>query len=355
MPLKSKSRKNETSDEHESDGAAAVNKKARTNTSANSKTKKTPIIVQAITNRSELPSLWDVPPERRDSCFKVISWNVNGIRALMKNFPNALADLVRSEQYPDVVFLQETKLQEIHVDDKKLNLRNLLREEGYESHWSCSTAKKGYAGSVAFIRTSIVREGNTKGENETPIQESNSSKGTLLNFFSHKKNKNKIDSSDEVNVVKQKKKSIHLEPVEDKRRILCEPIELGLGNDKHDKEGRLITLHFPHFSLTALYVPNSGRSLERLDYRVGEWDKDLLRYMQKIETDRNVGVIWLGDLNVAHKRLDVWNDGAKHLAKSAGTTPREKESFTDQLDAGFVDLFRELHPEAEGQYTFWAT
>mmetsp|Transcript_24169 Transcript_24169/g.36250 ORF Transcript_24169/g.36250 Transcript_24169/m.36250 type:complete len:134 (-) Transcript_24169:32-433(-) len=76
--------------------------------------------------------------------------------------------------------------------------------------------------------------------------------------------------------------------------------------------------------------------------------------MQEIESRRGVPVIWLGDLNVAHKRLDVYNDGAKHLLKQAGCTLAEKESFSRQLEAGYVDAFRALHPNAEGQYTYWS-
>lgn len=65
--------------------------------------------------------------------------------------------------------------------------------------------------------------------------------------------------------------------------------------------------------------------------------------------------MWLGDLNIAHTNLEVWNDGAKHLPKQAGVTPEERASFQEQLDAGFVDAFRRLHPEAKGHYSYWST
>ena len=103
-----------------------------------------------------------------------------------------------------------------------------------------------------------------------------------------------------------------------------------------------------------LYCPNSGAALKRLDYRM-QWDDDLLTRMQEIVENRRRPVIWLGDLNVAHKRLDVYNYGAKHLLKQAGCTIEEKDSFSRQLGAGFVDIFRYLHPDAEGQYTYWST
>lgn len=86
-----------------------------------------------------------------------------------------------------------------------------------------------------------------------------------------------------------------------------------------------------------------------------QWDKDLLSYIQQIESSRNVPVLWLGDLNVAHQRLDVYNYGAKHLLKQAGCTLEEIQSFTDLLKAGYKDALRTFHPDAQGQYTYWST
>jgi exodeoxyribonuclease-3 len=103
-----------------------------------------------------------------------------------------------------------------------------------------------------------------------------------------------------------------------------------------------------------VYVPNSGQKLERLSYRTEEWDKDFLSFIQKKQKDRGVPVLWLGDLNVAHTNLEVWNDGAKHLAKQAGVTAEERASFEAQLNAGFIDAFRRLHPTAKGHYSYWS-
>jgi len=91
-----------------------------------------------------------------------------------------------------------------------------------------------------------------------------------------------------------------------------------------------------------------------LNYRVEEWDKDFVSFIQKKQEERGVPVMWLGDLNVAHTNLEVWNDGAKHLAKQAGVTAEERASFTEQLDSGFVDVFRRLHPNAAGHYSYWS-
>lgn len=294
-------------------------------------------LVQCVTDRVELLRLW----EPNSSCFKIISWNVNGIRALLKNQPSSLQDLLISQNYPNVICLQETKLQEAHIDDKKLQLRGLLKDEGYESYWSCSTAKKGYAGTAVFIRThEKVRD---EEEDRAGIR-SQKKKGSLDSFLGIKSR-----ASEE-----KAESSFSLVPLSNSQFISTEEVQFGLCKSKHDKEGRAITTHFPSFSLASLYVPNSGQKLERLDYRTQEWDVDLLNYMRDIESRRGVPVIWLGDLNVAHKRLDIYNDGAKHLLKQAGCTLKEKESFSRQLEAGYVDAFRELHPDAGGQYTYWS-
>jgi exodeoxyribonuclease III len=125
--------------------------------------------------------------------------------------------------------------------------------------------------------------------------------------------------------------------------VIPQKVSCEMGYPEHDSEGRIIAVDFPHFSLANLYVPNSGASLDRLSYRTETWDTHLLEFMQTKEMEKPV--IWLGDLNVAYTDMEVWNEGAKHLAKSAGTTPEERASFARQLDAGFVDAFRFLHPK----------
>lgn len=131
-------------------------------------------------------------------------------------------------------------------------------------------------------------------------------------------------------------------------------VTMQLGIPEHDAEGRIITVKFPTFTLINVYVPNSGMNLERLTYRTERWDKDLLSYVQRQKEEGGTPVMWLGDLNVAHTNLEVWNDGAKHLPKQAGVTPEERASFQAQLNAGFVDAFRSLHPDAKGHYTYWS-
>jgi len=121
-----------------------------------------------------------------------------------------------------------------------------------------------------------------------------------------------------------------------------------------DHEGRTIVLEYPFGSITNVYVPNAGQTLQRLDLRTQDWDKPFLQFQQSLQNNRKLPVLWLGDLNIAHKAYDVWNDGAKHLLKQAGVTPQERASFQEQLDAGFVDFFRELHPTAKGHYSYWS-
>ena len=294
---------------------------------------------QRLTERDELPRLWDgEAATRRDGSytFKIMSWNVAGLRALMRNHPDSLPNLV-TKYGIDVLCLQETKLQEVHVDDPKLKISgHLLEEEGYDAYYTCSTAKKGYSGTAVFIRRRHAAVGDGKKSMK---------QASLSSFFSdasgEKSNRSEDGGSRPTGDVAVKK-------------LMPTNVSFGIGKDKHDAEGRSITVDFPLFSMTALYVPNSGQKLDRLSYRTEEWDSDLLAYMQQKEKGRKCPVIWMGDLNVAHTGMEVWNEGAKHLAKSAGTTAEERASFEEQLNAGYVDAFRALHPNAKGQYTYWS-
>lgn len=121
-------------------------------------------------------------------------------------------------------------------------------------------------------------------------------------------------------------------------------------------EGRTVTVELEHLYAVAAYVPNSGQKLERLDYRVDEWDPALRAYLQQLE--RTKPVVLYGDLNVGHRDADIWNFDAKHIPKSAGLTARERDSFSTLLSAeggGFVDCFRALHPDAAGAFSYWST
>jgi len=132
-------------------------------------------------------------------------------------------------------------------------------------------------------------------------------------------------------------------------KIKPQKVAYGIGIDKHDHEGRVITAEYPDYFLVNVYVPNSKRELERLEYRVKEWDVDLLKYLKILEKRKMV--IFCGDLNVAHTELDLTNP--KGNVKNHGFTPEERAGFDNIIKAGFIDTFREFCKEG-GFYTWWS-
>ena len=126
-------------------------------------------------------------------------------------------------------------------------------------------------------------------------------------------------------------------------------VTYGLGIDLHDHEGRIITAEYEHFYLVTAYVPNSQDELRRLDYRQ-QWDKDLRAYLKELETKKPV--VLCGDLNVAHREIDLKNP--KTNRKNAGFTDEEREGFQQLLDAGFVDTFRHFYPDQKDIYSWWS-
>ena len=123
----------------------------------------------------------------------------------------------------------------------------------------------------------------------------------------------------------------------------------GIGAEKHDQEGRVITAEFEKFYLVNVYVPNSKRDLSRLPYREKEWDVDFLKYLKKLEKKKPV--VFCGDLNVAHQEIDLTNP--KSNSKNHGFTPQERKGFDNFVAGGFLDTFRELE-KAGGYYTWWS-
>lgn len=199
---------------------------------------------------------------------KLISWNVNGIRAAMgKGF----LDFAASED-ADVICIQETKMQEGQAE---------VPLEGYHQYW-CSAEKKGYSGTAVFSKT---------------------------------------------------------EPLS----VTC-----GIGIDEHDHEGRVITLEMPQFYLVCVYVPNSQDGLRRLDYRM-TWEDAFREYVTTLAARK--GVVICGDLNVAHKEIDLKNPSTNR--RNAGFTDEEREKFGTLLDAGFIDTWRFLNPD-EVKYSWWS-
>lgn len=204
---------------------------------------------------------------------KLISWNVNGLRAVVTKGFKEFFDNVDA----DIFCLQETKLQEEQVDK---NIKSIFN--GYNEYWNCAE-KKGYSGTAVFSK---------------------------------------------------------IKPIN---------VTYGIGMEEHDKEGRVITLEFDKFYLVNCYTPNSKRELERLDYRM-QWEDTFRNYLLKLNETKPV--IMCGDLNVAHKEIDLKNPKTNH--RNAGFTDEEREKMTELLDAGFTDSFRYLYPEKEGCYSWWS-
>ena len=200
---------------------------------------------------------------------KLISWNVNGIRACVgKNFMEFF-----NEVNADIFCLQETKLQENQID---------LQLDGYHQYWNYAK-KKGYSGTAIFTKK---------------------------------------------------------EPLS---------VMYGINMEEHDQEGRVITLEFEDFYMVTVYTPNSQNELKRLDYRM-KWEDDFRNYLK--ELDDKKPVIVCGDLNVAHKEIDLKNP--KTNRKNAGFTDEERNKFTELMEAGFIDTFRYFYPDKENIYSWWS-
>lgn len=200
---------------------------------------------------------------------KLISWNVNGIRACCdKGFREVFKSLDA-----DFFCLQETKMQEGQLD---------LAFDGYTSYWNYAE-KKGYSGTAIFTR-------------HQPLS-----------------------------------------------------VSYGLNIEHHDKEGRVITLEMDNFYLVTVYTPNSQDGLKRLDYRM-TWEDDFRNYL--LELDKKKPVIVCGDLNVAHKEIDLKNPKTNRM--NAGFTDQEREKFQLLLDSGFIDTFRFFYPDMESIYSWWS-
>ena len=200
---------------------------------------------------------------------KLISWNVNGLRAVMgKQFMETFQALDA-----DAFCLQETKLQAGQID---------LSLPGYHQYWNYAE-KKGYSGTAIFTK-------------EAPLS-----------------------------------------------------VSFGIGVDEFDHEGRVITLEMRDFFLLTVYTPNSQDGLARLPYRM-EWEDAFLEYLKGLEKEKPV--VFCGDLNVAHKEIDIKNP--KSNLRNAGFTQEERDKMTALLGSGFIDTFRYFHPEEAGAYSWWS-
>ena len=126
-------------------------------------------------------------------------------------------------------------------------------------------------------------------------------------------------------------------------------VQYGMGIDEHDHEGRVITLEFEKFYMITVYTPNSQRELTRLEYRM-KWEDDFREYLNRLRI--NKPVIVTGDMNVAHKEIDLKNP--KTNRRNAGFTDEEREKMTALLDSGFIDTFRYFYPDVTQRYSWWS-
>ena len=126
-------------------------------------------------------------------------------------------------------------------------------------------------------------------------------------------------------------------------------VSYGIGVEEHDHEGRVITLEMPDFYLVTVYTPNSQDGLKRLDYRM-TWERDFQNYLHQLDAKKPV--IVCGDMNVAHKEIDIKNPQANR--RNAGFTDEEREQFTRLLDSGFIDTFRHFYPDQANIYSWWS-
>jgi len=200
---------------------------------------------------------------------KLVSWNVNGLRACVNK---GFIDYFKAVD-ADIFCLQETKLQEGQI---------ALDVEVYQQYW-CYAVKKGYSGTAVFTKVKPI--------NAT----------------------------------------------------------YGIDIEYHDQEGRVLTLEFEDFYLVNVYTPNAQRGLARLDYRM-EWEDAFRNYIKALDAVKPV--IFCGDLNVAHKEIDLKNP--KTNRKNAGFTDEERGKLTELLDSGFIDTFRYFYPDKENAYTWWS-
>lgn len=199
---------------------------------------------------------------------KLISWNVNGIRAAYNKGFNEFFD----NENADIFCIQETKMQEGQLD---------LAKEGYYVYLN-SAEKKGYSGTAIWTK---------------------------------------------------------IKPI---------TVKYGIDIEEHDKEGRVITLEFEKFFMVTVYTPNAKRELERLEYRV-KWEQDFRKYLEELRKVKPIVIC--GDLNVAHKEIDVKNDKANR--GQAGFTDEERREFNNLLDLKYIDTFRKFYPEEE-RFTWWS-
>ena len=305
---------------------------------------KSPAKKKTKTAKVELPEIIPQDPAPRQpipggtKTFKAISWNVAGLRALMEKQPEMFRRIVDAEQ-PDVIALQEHKLQDVHVADLTAKLQALLPEYPTVA-FACSSVKKGYSGVAVLCKARLARTSDDIGPTARAVDETSKRRTQpgIAAFFG--------------GAAKTEPPATTTESATSTSLLAVTEGFHGF-KDGYDGEGRVLTLEFDAFFLVTAYVPNSGMKLDRLEYRVHRWDEDFRGYLAFLDAKKPV--LLGGDLNVARLDADIYNKDAPHIKKSAGTTPEERASFAKTLDdLNFEDTFRRFHRDATGWFTYWS-
>lgn len=248
---------------------------------------------------------------------KLISWNVNGLRACVQK---GFIDFYKTID-ADIFCIQETKMQENQLTDE---IKNLSTNE----YWS-SAEKKGYSGTAVFTKQKPI---NVTIGIEPKVAE--------IIKLKLKENKKKLASNENQN----EKQDFSKELISEEESSKNDSLLLEQSN-----EGRIIVAEYEKFILVNCYVPNSKRRLERLDYRV-KWENEMREYLAYL--DKIKPIIYCGDLNVAHEEIDLKNPSSNH--NNAGFTDQERNQMTNLLQAGFTDTFRYKYPDAKDKYSWWS-
>ena len=311
-----------------------------------------PLKKKTKTTKVELPEIIPQDPAPRQpipggtKTFKAISWNVAGLRALIEKQPEMFRRIVDAEQ-PDVIALQEHKLQDAHVEDLTAKLHALLPEYP-TAKFACSTVKKGYSGVAVLCKARLAGGGDETSE---PAKKPKTTQPGIAAFFGGAADVSKSAPASAPAPAPATKTSVADAYAGPKLVRVAEGFS-GF-KDGYADEGRVLTLEFDAFFLVFAYVPNSGMKLERLAYRVNEWDDAFRGYLAFLDAKKPV--VCGGDLNVGHLDADIYNKDAPHVKKSAGLTPEERASFSKTLeDVCLRDTFRVFHPDATGWFTYWS-
>lgn len=222
---------------------------------------------------------------------RIISWNVNGIRAIHKK--GKWAEILAEN--PDILCLQETKANPDQLGE------DILHPLGYESFFDFPKVKRGYSGVAIYVKTGVRGKSGAQNKNAAAA------------------------------------------------KIQPQKVEYIMGVPTLDDEGRLIAIYFKDFVLMNVYFPNGGGGPDRLKYKL-DFYKEFLKFIQKTRRTQP-NIIFCGDINTAHNEIDLARP--KENEENTGFLPIERAWLDEVVSVGYVDIFRHFFPTATGAYTYW--